>query len=399
MEELKDTIEMTGIYKPKTKFIEFIGAKGNVNFLAQSATINVKQLSGMYYEDITLKLTIYDDGTIGMDELDTNHTTQEERIRLIQIIEDKTFSTFRNRSVINELMFTSIEKVKDKTIPLYLAVEYTTPIEKLSSLFDDRLLVPNEISDDAMDNLNDLLNSWFEDEEFAKEVEEMINEENSQPEGFVNDEFMQDHVTVPTSNINDSFSKMKEEKLLELKRKRDKTEMEINKQTFQLSNTQKQLTELESELKLLEDRIENLQPSLENNGLYFSVSERQNEQINLDPKTEELIRKTVTKVKSINADAFMSLFKDGEFHICIATKNDTEFEKVTDIEKIDKDVLENLSKLDLSFEDGKFIYHGEFTWGDIVNKMCKFGFQQDHEFDLICFPKSETVENDKTSKF
>jgi len=395
MEELKDTIEMTGIYKPKTKFIEFIGAKGNVNFLAQSATIDAKQLSGMYYEDITLKMTMYDDGTIGLDELDTNHTTQEERIRLIQIIEDKTLSTFRDRSVINELMFTSIEKVKDKNVPLYLAVDYQKPIDKLGSLLDDEV----EISDDAMDNLNDLLNSWFEDEEFAKEVEEMINEENSQSDGIINDEFMQDHDTVSTSNINDSFSKMKEEKLLELKRKRDKTETEINKQTFQLSTTQKQLTELESELKLLEDRIENLQPSLESNGLYFSVSERQNEQINLDSKTEELIRKTVTKVKSINADAFMSLFKDGEFHICVATKNDTEFEKITDIEKLDKEILENLSKLDLSFEDGKFIYHGELNWGDIVNKMCKFGFQQDHEFDLICFPKSETVENDKTSKF
>jgi len=391
MEELKDTIEMTGIYKPKTKFIEFIGAKGNVNFLAQSATIDAKQLSGMYYEDITLKMTIYDDGTIGLDELDTNHTTQEERIRLIQIIEDKTFSTFRDRSVINELMFTSIEKVKEKNIPLYLAVDYQKPIDKLGSLLDDV-----EISEDAMDNLNDLLNSWFEDEDFAKEIEEMINEEDSQ---LVDDKFLQDHDTVLTSNINDSFSKMKEEKLLELKRKRDKTETEINKQTFQLSTTQKQLTELESELKLLEDRIENLQPSLESNGLYFSVSERQNEQINLDSKTEELIRKTVTKVKSINVDAFMSLFKDGEFHICIASKNESDFEKITDIEKLDKEILENLSKLDLSFEDGKFIYQGELTWGDIVNKMCKFGFQQDHEFDLICFPKSETVENDKTSKF
>jgi hypothetical protein len=397
MEESKDTIEMSGIYKPKTKFIEFIGAKGNVNFLAQSATIDAKQLSGMYYEDINLKFTIYDDGTIGLDELETNHTTQEERIRLIQIIEDKTFSTFRDRSVINELMFTSIEKIKDKTVPLYLAVDYQKPIEKLGSLLDDEV----EISDDAMDNLNDLLNSWFEDEEFAKEVEEMINEENSQSDGFINDEFMQDHDTNSTSNINDSFSKMKEEKLIELKRKRDKAEMEIKKQTFQLSNTQKQLTELESDLKLLEDRIENLQPSLESNGLYFSVSERQNEQINLDPQTEELIRKTVTKVKSINADAFMSLFKDGEFHICIASKNESEFEKITDIEKLDKEILENLTKLDLYFEDGKFIYHGELTWGDIVNKMCKFGFQQDHEFDLICFPKSETVENDKnkTSKF
>jgi hypothetical protein len=398
MEESKDIIEMTGIYKPKTKFIEFIGAKGNVNFLAQSATIDAKQLSGMYYEDINLKLTIYEDGTIGLDELDTNHTTREERIRLVQIIEDKTISRFRDRSVINELEFTSIEKVKDKTIPLYLAVDYQKPIAKLGSLFDDEF----EISHDAMDNLNDLLNSWFEDEDSAKEFENIIIEENNSSikdkEEDLDNAIMQDHDINPTTIISDSFSKMKEEKLLELKKKRDKTEVEINKHSYQLSTTQKLLKDLELELKLLEDRIYNLQPSLDNNGFYFSVSERQNEKITLDPQTEELIRKTVSKVKSINGEAFMSLFKDGEFHIYIATKNDTEFEKVTDIEKIGKEVLENLSKLDLSFEDGKFIYNGELTWGDIVNKMCKFGFQQDHEFDLICFPKSNNTEN-QDSKF
>ena len=398
MEELKDTVEMIGIYKPKTKFIEFIGAKGNVNFLSQSATIDIKQLSGMYYEDIKLMFTINEDGTVSLDEIDTNHTTQEERVRLIQIIEEKTISTFRSRSVINELMFTSIEKVKDKTIPLYLAVDYEKPINKLGSLLDDEV----QISDDAMDNLNDLLNSWFEDEEFAKEFQEIINEENTLVvEEMKVEEFVQNDDTVLTSNINDSFSKMKEEKLLELKKKKDKTKMEINKQTFQLSNTQKLLSDLESELKLLEDRIENLQPALESNGLYFSISERQNEQITLDSQTEELIRKTVNKVKSINAEAFMSLFKDGEFHIYISRKNELDFEKITDIEKLDKEVLENLSELDLVFEKDKFIYIGELTWGDLVNKMNKFGFQQDPEFDLICFPKSENDQNQdpNSSKF
>jgi hypothetical protein len=163
-----------GKYSLSTKLNEFIGGKGHVNFLAKSATISAKSLSGMYFEDFKLKLTIYDDGSVDFDEIDTEFTNEDERKRLLSVIEEMSLGLFRNRTVINELEFTSIEKVKGKNIPLYLAVEYLTPIEKLTSIFDDRLLAPNQISDDAMDNLNDLLNSWFEDEEFTKMVEEMF---------------------------------------------------------------------------------------------------------------------------------------------------------------------------------------------------------------------------------
>jgi len=394
-----------GKYTLSTKLNEFIGGKGHVNFLAKSATISSKSLSGMYFEDFKLKLTIHDDGSVDFDEVDTELTTEDERKRLLSVIEEKSLGLFRNRTVINELEFTSIEKVKGKNIPLYLAVEYVTPIEKLTSIFDDRLLAPNQISDDAMDNLNDLLNSWFEDEDFAKEVEEMVNEEeNSQVtedvKGVTDDTFMQHDDTV-SSQIQLSFSKMKEEKLQELSSKKRKTEDEIRRHLFQLDTSNKLLLDAESELKLLEDRIQDLKPPMENNGIYFSVSERQNEEVILDTETEELIRKTISKVKSINTENFMNLFKEGEFHIYLSTKNDDNFTRVTELDGLGEEVLENLSKMGLTFDEGKFIYSGELKWGDIVNKMVKMGFQQDPDFDEMCFPKSESTENanSKTSKF
>ena len=393
-----------GKYSLSTKLNEFIGGKGHVNFLAKSATISAKSLSGMYFEDFKLKLTIYDDGSVDFDEIDTEFTNGDERKRLLSVIEEMSLGLFRNRTVINELEFTSIEKVKGKNIPLYLAVEYLTPIEKLTSIFDDRLLAPNQISDDAMDNLNDLLNSWFEDEEFTKMVEEMVEEENSQVVedvlGVIDDTFMQHDDTV-SSQLQLSFSKMKEEKLQELTTNQRKAEDEIRKHSFQLETSKKLLQDAESTLKLLEDRIQDLKPPMENNGIYFSVSERQNEEVTLDTETEEIIRKTISKVKSINAENFMNLFKEGEFHVYLSTKNDDDFTKVTELDKLGEEVLENLSKMGLGFDEGKFIYSGELKWGDIVNKMVKMGFQQDSDFDEICFPKSEVSENanSKSSKF
>jgi len=389
-----------GKYSLSTKLNEFIGGKGHVNFLAKSATISAKSLSGMYFEDFKLKLTIYDDGSVDFDEIDTEFTNEDERKRLLSVIEEMSLGLFRNRTVINELEFTSIEKVKGKNIPLYLAVEYQKPIDKLGSLLNDEV----EISEDAMDNLNDLLNSWFEDEEFTKIVEEMVEEENSQVvedvEGVIDDTFMQHDDTV-SSQIQLSFSKMKEEKLQELTTNQRKAEDEIRKHSFQLETSKKLLRDAESSLKLIEDRIQDLKPPMVNNGIYFSVSERQNEEVILDTETEELIRKTVSKIKSINTENFMNLFKEGKFHIYLSTKNDGDFTKVTELDVLGKEVLENLSKMGLVFDEGKFIYSGELKWGDIVNKMVKMGFQQDSDFDEICFPKSEVLENtnSKSSKF
>jgi hypothetical protein len=194
---------------------------------------------------------------------------------------------------------------------------------------------------------------------------------------------------------------MKEEKLQELTTNQRKVEDEIRKHSFQLETSKKLLQDAESTLKLLEDRIQDLKPPMVNNGIYFSVSERQNEEVILDTETEELIRRTVSKVKSINTENFMNLFKEGEFHIYLSIKNDDDFTKVTELDGLSEEVLENLSKMELVFDEGKFIYSGEFKWGDIVNKMVKMGFQQDSDFDEICFPKSEVSENvnSKSSKF
>jgi hypothetical protein len=397
MDTIENTEKTTGSFTPSTKFIEFVGGKGYINFISNQATIEGKCLSGLGMDDITFKLTIYEDGTVDFDEVDTTKTTQEERERLLNVILDKTLTPYRNRTVVNELTFTSVEKVKDKNVPLYLSVEYVTPIEKLTSLFDDETI---EVSDDAMDNLNDLLNSWFEDEEFTKMVEEMVDEENSQ---IVEDTFMKHHDTNINTQVADSFSKMKEDKLNELKSKKTKREDEINKYTFQISSIEKNLTEAKNDLRVIEGRIDDLQPIEPSNGYYFNVSEKQNETVILEPEIESIIKDKVSKVKGINLDAFMKLFTSGEYHIKIAKKTDDGLEMVEDYKDVPTDILEKLSTLDLSIDEGKMIFMGEMAWGEIVNKMIKMGFEQNPDFDKLCGSNSytstdETKESAKTKK-
>jgi hypothetical protein len=398
MDTIENTEKTTGTFTPSTKFIEFVGGKGYINFISNQATIEGKCLSGLGMDDINFKLTIYEDGTVDFDEVDTTKTTQEERERLLNVILDKTLTPYRKRTVVSELPFLSIEKVKDKNVPLYLAVEYTTPIEKLTSLFDDETI---EVSDDAMNNLNDLLNSWFEDEEFAKEIEEMINEENTE---VIDDTIMKDHDII-NNNTLEAFSKMKEDKLNELKSKKTKREEEIMKYSFQISSIEKNLEESKNDLKLIENRIDDIQPIDPSNGYYFNVSERQNETVILEPEIEKIIKDKVSKVKGINTENFMKLFTSGEYHIKIAKKTDDGFSLVEDFKDITSDVLDKLSSLDLSIDDKKLVYMGEMSWGEMVNKMIKIGFEQNPDFDKLCGSNSytsteeskETIKNKKTT--
>ena len=400
MDTIENTEKTTGTFTPSTKFIEFVGGKGYINFISNQATIEGKYLSGLGMDGINFKLTIYEDGTVDFDEVDATKTTQEERERLLNVILDKTLTPYRGRTVVSELSFTSVEKVKDKNVPLYLSVEYVTPIEKLTSLFDDRLFSPNDISDDAMDNLNDLLNSWFEDEEFAKEVQEMVDEENSE---VVEDKIMKHHDTNINTQVADSFTKMKEDKLNELKSKKTKREDEIMKYTFQISSIEKNLSEAKNDLRVIEGRIDDLQPIEPSVGYYFNVSEKQNETVILEPEIESIIKDKVSKVKGINLDAFMKLFTSGEYHIKIAKKKDDGFEMVEDYKEVSSDVLEKLSSLDLSIDDKKMVYMGDLPWGEIVNKMIKMGFEQNPDFDKLCGSNSytsteESKENIKNKK-
>jgi len=399
MDTIENTQKTTGTFTPSTKFIEFVGGKGYINFISNQATIEGKYLSGLGMDDINFKLTIYEDGTVDFDEVDTTKTTQEERERLLNVILDKTLSPYRKRTVVSELPFLSVEKVKDKNVPLYLAVEYTTPIEKLTSLFDDETI---EVSDDAMNNLNDLLNSWFEDGEFAKEIEEMINEENAE---VIDDTIMKHHDTNINTLVEDSFSKMKLDKLNELKSKKTKREEEITKYSFQISSIEKNLEEAKNDLRVIEGRIDDIQPIEPPIGYYFNVSEKQNETVILEPEIESIIKDKVSKVKGINVEAFMKLFTSGEYHIKIAKKTDDGFSLVENYKDVTSDVLEKLSGLSLSIDDKKLVYVGEMSWGEMVNKMIKIGFEQSPDFDKLCGSNSytsteeskETIKNKKTN--
>ncbi len=348
-----------GNFKTKLRFLEFIGGKGFVNFISNEAIITANQLSGLGMDGIKLKMTICEDSSVSFDEIDTNLTTDDQRQRLLEIIEEKTVTSYRGRTVIQELDFISVTKVKDQNVPLYLAVDISKPIEVLASVLDN----PIQATQQALGRLSELLDTWA------------IDDDEVEPEMDKGPQIMKDHDTLNNSvvdQIKNSFGSMKQDKLNELKNSTIKKEAELGKLTFQLNSTQQRIGELENEIKLNQDRIDDLQPIEDPTGYYFNVSERQNEKIILEPEIEKIIKDKVSKIKSINAENFMKLFTDGEFHITLGKNENDNIVKVEDYKSLPNEITEKLNGLDLNWSDDKFIYFGDLTWSQLVNKMYWF---------------------------
>lgn len=368
MKKIEKSVEK-GEFKTKLKFLEFIGGKGFINFHSSEAYIDGKQLSGLDMDEIKFKLTIFEDGTVNFHEVDSNFTTKSQRMRLIEIIEEKTLNVFRGKTVIQDLNFISTTKIKEKNVPLYLCVEIEKPIEKLASIFENSV----EISTQTMGKLDDLLGLF--DDQISEEPTTPLVEPPSlplEPKNF------------SVNQIENSFTKMKSEKLIELKSQKIKKDTELHRLEIQTQMNQKQIENLKSEIKLLEDRIDDIMPQDNFNGYYFNVSERTNEVIILEPEIEMIIKEKVSKIKSINVENFMKLFIDGEFVITLGVLENDKISKINDPKTLDRDILDKLNTMELKIYDNKLIYTGELTWGQIVNKLIKFGFAQNDEFDKMC---------------
>ncbi len=222
--------------------------------------------------------------------------------------------------------------------------------------------------------------------------------------------------------MEDSFAKMKKEKIDELNKRLEDKEKEIQKFTNEISTVEKRIEKSKADAKLLEDRIESLHPDLSFNGYYFNVSERLNEKIDLEPEIADLIKNKISKVKSIDPDKFMKLFENGEYLIRLGIKNNDTIEDFNDFDSLPDDIKKSIRKIGLGLEildeskvkkmiaeshvDGtqvgkieyKMSYVGDLTWGEIVNKMIKAGFGQDADFDKYCGSNSYKIYDSQSTE-
>ncbi len=388
VEEVKEPV--IGKFTPSKELKNFIVAKKNNRRLhTETAFIKGKELSGML-EDVVLKLTIRDNGTVDFEEVEGTNQCDEAMLgRLLTEIVERDTVRYTDKTVIPSLKFTAGEEHDNQFVYLEVATE-EKPFDALQSLFSEE---PPVVSDKAKSNLADLL-GLLDEEETTNEEEEVVEEETTnEVEEVVEKEVDEKPKSVYQEMIDESFQANKDNKLLELKNRVEKLLKDKQKHNHTLRTAQGQLTKADEDLKVLNARLDSLEPALEENGCVFYVSTEQKGEVEKDEKTVEVLTK-LAPIMKLNLPVVIDMLTKGSYTIKI------DYEDVYEnTSMVADDIVRLVMGIDNSGDGqiqltntNEFTYQGEMTWHLLVDKMIKLGFKQSPEYDEICGSPSYSSE-------
>lgn len=390
-EEEKELI--IGKFKPKRKFLSFVSAVNGakIRYIRDIAFVKGEKLSGML-EGTVFKITICDEGTINFEEQEGTNLSDSGMIqRLINDIDDTDVTGYAQKFVVANLEFTDVDGNR-----CYLEVENEKPIDVLKSLFDEEDKKIEEIKDLSDKGLSILDMLFSDNDDDTNEVEEV--EEDVEVETHDSEVEEKSHAI---SFMEESFRKMNEDKINELKSRIDDHQKEISKQKMDIKQSEKKIEENKENLRILETRLDTMQPNDPLNGYVFFVSEEKKHDTGLDESTRHIADK-IADIMKLKKDVLFDMLTEGYHTIKIAKKgsdysksdldkNTSELSK-EELEQIKKDYLDLVSmqktiksididgKFDLD-ENGDITYSGSLNWHQLVAKLIKKGFEQDPEFD------------------
>jgi hypothetical protein len=442
MEENKELEKepVIGEFKPKRRFINFVSAVSGakVRLLRDVAYINASKLSGML-EGVKLKVTICDEGTINLEEVsETNQTDKEMLVRLLDEIDSRDVTGYAQKFVVSGLEFKDEDGSR-----CYLEVEHEKPVERFRSILDSineendtiqsasqslsekgKSFLDSLFSDDEVDEVDE----WDEDHahdlvlnniisEFTEEELDEIVKDSKILESEADAEVFFEAIENPSepneklksaakSYLEESFLKMNEEKINELKTRIEDSKRDISKYEYESKVAEKKVTELKDNLKVLNSRLEQMYPGDDTNGYVFFVSEEQKMDTTLTDNDKELVSK-ISKLMGLKEQALFEHLTEGFYNIKIAKSDDIENQDF----ELEKEILEKVNSIDIdgkiSIKDGQFEYRGELNWHQLVQKMIRLGFEQNPEFDKLCnsnsyeskwSPKSESESDQEEVK-
>lgn len=360
-----------GEFKPKRKFLCFVSASGRVRvrFIRESAFIKGSLLSGTL-DGLKFKITICDEGTINFEEIDTNITDKAQRQRLLDDIDTTDVTGYAQKFVVSGLEFTDVDGMR-----CYLEVEHQKPIDKLRSIFDEpKTEEKTEVSKKSLSILDQLFGSSDE--------EEVVEIASEQPP-------IEEEKKETTSYLEESFRKMNQEKINELKERIVIKESDIKKCQVELKNSEIKLAEDTKQLRVLENRLESMTIDKDNpNGYIFYVSEEKKSDIELDDVSKNIAGK-ISDLIGLKKDALIKALTESFYTIKVSKKDDFKNNEFI----IDKEILEKIASIDVVAKitmkaSDEFEYRGDLNWHQLVQRMLNKGFEQEPEFDKMCLSNS-----------
>jgi hypothetical protein len=339
---------MKGKYTPKTRFLSFIQLKSRKKESFTEAIIDGKYFS---QDGLKFHIKIHDDGSIDLDEIATTFTTEHDRGRYLELLEDKTASLTKLGLIVNGVEFKRV----DSDELLILVVQNDAPYSKVTEILESKT-TEVKVSKKQKNKLAQIFELFGD---LEKEEDNVKDTQDQKP------------IETPIV-LKDNFEELKIQKKKELEQNLSKLELELEKLNFEKVRTSKALEQKNKEVELTKSRIRDLGIKPELNGYQVFVSERKGEKIDLDEENEKIIRNALSKVKSVNVDAFMDIFKSGEYHITLFKEGKSiKLKEIDDVK-----VVKTLIDLNLMIEGDNIVYRGDKDWHSLVQFFVESGFEQ-----------------------
>ena len=172
----------------------------------------------------------------------------------------------------------------------YLEVENEKPIDKLRSIFEEEDKKMEEIKGLSDKGLS-VLDMLFGDSDDSEDTTEEVVEE------IVVVEEPEETKSHTLSFMEESFRKMNEDKVNELKSRIEDHQKEINKHKMDIKHADSKIVENKEKLGILETRLDTMQPNEEPNGYVFFVSEEKKHDTGLDESSRHIADKIADIMK------------------------------------------------------------------------------------------------------
>jgi hypothetical protein len=350
-----------GKFSTSKKFLGFVRQRrgGTVDHPGKTASVDGKIFS---HPGKTFELTVHGDGTVDLTHTGPEPFSEDQLSSFLQILDDLQPSPTINHWVLTGVQFADPAGKADK---LYLSVEVASPYKRLQDIFEEPEI---EVSDQQATRLAAILG------ELSDVADDTPEPEVAEPRP----DLVVEVGTPPTDLLESAFQKMREEKTEELKSSLERANDRIKKHKREIAAAESMLKAAQAEADLLGERVRAMGVKPTPNGILFHVSERTNDKISLDEATTAIIRDAISKVKSINAEAFMKLFTVGDYKVTLYTRSEHGDLSVLAKSSALPDGLDEVSLLliaSLSHDGETFVFSGDKDWHQVVDLFVSSGFE------------------------
>jgi hypothetical protein len=370
-----------GKFSSRLGMQSFMGAVSRLNTHTNTAFIDGKHFDSLQLEGVKFKMTIKDDSTFDLEEVDTCFCTDEEIARYASLFEDGKVVGWRNKALISDFEFNTSHSDTDGNsvnLKAHIVIEPQT-------LFDDMLDFLNEepiitqvgTKEDATqeeDDFEALLNEKFgSEEEEVKETKPVAKQIVVQPGEMTSRDFLAAE-----------FMEAKRGKVEKLNKDAEglKQLLKEAKATANMANMK--IRETTDELNLIQSRIDSFELNEPANGFMIYVPPVLSSKCALEDSVKETILNKLVKMNFANPNGFLRLFDNLLYQVRIASSNNGEITELTDFSNI-LPILQHFDPDGAFYDsDGKLFYEGQMDWARLNNRLIRLGFVPNATFEEMC---------------